>query len=148
MTARIGRGWGGEATDTKHPRPSGWKGVPKSTLPDIGENRGPALRTDQTPNSISRSRSSLFAILPPLTLASLRKNAKPDPPRHHRHLHHPRRGRQPPTLKTPPSREHPIFLQMSREHEGEKNVRERLVANDRIDPETRSRRSSIWESPD
>ena len=79
---------------------------------------------------------------------SLRNKAEPNPPHHHRHLHHPRHGREPPTLKTPPSGKHPIFLERSREHEGEKNVREKLVANNQNDPETRSRRSSIWESPD
>ena len=54
------------------------EGVPKSTLPDIRENRGPALQLDQTPNSISRShqhprhpRPPLFAFLAPLALASL-----------------------------------------------------------------------------
>ena len=31
------------------------EGVPKLTLPDIGEKRGQALQTDQTPNPISRS---------------------------------------------------------------------------------------------
>ena len=118
------------------------EGAPKSTLPDIGEKRGPALRSDQTR---TRSRDLvLFAFLPPLALASLCAiKAEPNPPHHCRH-HHPQHRRQQPTLKTPLAREHPIFFQRSCEHEGDKNVRGRLVANDQNDPEARSRRSSIY----
>ena len=120
-------GLGGRSDRDESPKTVGMEGTSKLTVPDIGEKRGPALRSDQTPNSISRSRSSLFAFLPPLALASLCA-IRPN--------------------QTPHTIIHPIFLERSRENEGEKNVRERLVANNQNDPEARSRRSSIWESPD